>query len=62
MMDNYKEYKRRSTNLNSKDRTKKQHEKGKLTAEERINLLMDEGSFIEIGAFCELQNNSIKDN
>jgi propionyl-CoA carboxylase beta chain len=28
-----------------------QHEKGKLTARERIDLLVDEGTFVEIGAF-----------
>ena len=28
-----------------------QHKKGKLTARERIALLMDEGSFCEVGAF-----------
>ncbi len=32
-------------------RVKDQHEKGKLTARERINLLLDEGSFTEIGGF-----------
>ena len=32
------------------DRIKAQHEKGKLTARERIDLLLDEGSFIEIDA------------
>jgi acetyl-CoA carboxylase carboxyltransferase component len=31
----------------------KQHESGKLTARERINLLLDEGSYIEIDAFVE---------
>ncbi len=31
------------------DRIKSQHEKGKLSARERINLLMDEGSFQELG-------------
>lgn len=30
-------------------RIKKQHEKGKLTARERIELLLDPGSFEEIG-------------
>ncbi|MCY4490875.1 MAG: acyl-CoA carboxylase subunit beta [Thaumarchaeota archaeon] len=30
------------------DRIKAQHDKGKLTARERINLLLDEGSFVEI--------------
>ncbi len=32
-------------------RIEKQHKSGKLTARERINLLLDEGSFIEIDAF-----------
>jgi len=36
-----------------KDKIAKQHEKGKLTARERLNLLFDEGSFIEIDAFVE---------
>ncbi|MDR3589860.1 MAG: acyl-CoA carboxylase subunit beta [Negativicutes bacterium] len=31
----------------------KQHTKGKLTARERINLLFDEGSFVEIGLFVK---------
>ncbi len=35
------------------DRVKKQHDSGKLTARERINLLMDEGSFVEIDAFVK---------
>ncbi len=30
------------------DRTKAQHEKGKLTARERIDLLLDEGTFVEV--------------
>ncbi|MCI4668101.1 MAG: acyl-CoA carboxylase subunit beta [Bacteroidia bacterium] len=33
------------------DRIDKQHKKGKLTARERIELLLDEGSFEEIGKF-----------
>ncbi len=36
-----------------KGRIKKQHEKGKLSARERILLLLDEGSFEEIDAFVE---------
>ena len=31
----------------------KQHQSGKLTARERINHLLDEGSFVEIDAFVE---------
>src|SRR5690554_7741476 len=33
------------------DRIEKQHEKGKLTARERINLLLDKGTFEEIDKF-----------
>src|SRR5438552_11234488 len=33
------------------DKIAKQHDKGKLTARERIHFLLDEGSFQEIGAF-----------
>jgi len=32
-----------------------QHQKGKLTARERIDLLVDEGSFVELNAFVEHQ-------
>ncbi|TNE81801.1 MAG: acyl-CoA carboxylase subunit beta [Bacteroidetes bacterium] len=35
------------------DRIEGQHKKGKLTARERIDLLLDEGSFQEIGAFVK---------
>ncbi len=35
------------------DRIEKQHDKGKLTARERIDLLVDEGSFIELNPFVE---------
>ncbi len=34
------------------NRIKSQHERGKLTARERIDLLMDEGSFVEIDRFA----------
>ncbi|NBU45982.1 MAG: acyl-CoA carboxylase subunit beta [Flavobacteriales bacterium] len=35
------------------DRIAKQHQQGKLSAHERVTLLLDEGSFEEIGAFVE---------
>ena len=35
------------------DRIEKQHEKGKLTARERIDLLVDEGTFVELNPFIE---------
>ncbi|WP_105619282.1 acyl-CoA carboxylase subunit beta [Vallitalea okinawensis] len=34
-------------------RIDKQHESGKLTARERINLLLDDGTFVEVGAFIK---------
>ncbi|MFX0064182.1 MAG: acyl-CoA carboxylase subunit beta, partial [Candidatus Hermodarchaeota archaeon] len=34
-----------------KERIEKQHEKGKLTARERLALLLDEGSFVELDKF-----------
>lgn len=42
-----------STEGGGKVRIESQHKKGKLTARERIQLLVDEGSFEEIGAFVE---------
>lgn len=36
-----------------KERIASQHRKGKLTARERVELLVDEGSFEEIGMFVE---------
>src|SRR5690554_287217 len=36
-----------------KDKIEKQHKRGKLSARERMNLLFDEGSFIEIGGFVK---------
>ena len=35
------------------EKIKKQHEANKLTARERISLLFDEGSFVEIDAFVK---------
>ena len=39
-----------SNHAGGQDKISKQHEKGKLTARERINLLLDEGSFVEVDA------------
>ncbi|CAG9621493.1 acyl-CoA carboxylase subunit beta [Sutcliffiella rhizosphaerae] len=46
--------KRREVELGGGDeRIDKQHEKGKLTARERIELLVDEGTFVELNPFIE---------
>ncbi len=41
------------------ERIKAQHDKGKLTARERINLLLDEGSFVEIDRFVVHRSNDL---
>ncbi|MBP0980996.1 MAG: methylmalonyl-CoA carboxyltransferase, partial [Oscillospiraceae bacterium] len=43
----------RVLNGGGKKRIAKQHESGKLTARERIALLLDKGSFTELDAFVE---------
>ncbi|HBM81454.1 MAG: carboxyl transferase domain-containing protein [Clostridiales bacterium] len=40
------------------DKIQKQHEKGKMFARERINALLDQGSFVEVGAFVKHRCNS----
>jgi len=39
-----------------KEAVKKQHQKGKLTARERINLLLDKDTFTELGGLVELKS------
>lgn len=43
--------------LDSPDFTVKQHQKGKLSARERINLLLDDNSFVELKPFVESRFN-----
>lgn len=43
------------------DRIDAQHAKGKLTARERINLLLDQDSFVELDRFAVSQNDSNED-
>jgi propionyl-CoA carboxylase beta chain len=46
--------KRREVELGGgEDKIDRQHEKGKMTARERIDVLVDEGSFFEINPFME---------
>lgn len=47
-----------STKGGGVERIEKQHEQGKLTARERVTLLLDEGSFEEMGAFVEHRSTS----
>ncbi|MFB7089361.1 carboxyl transferase domain-containing protein, partial [Streptomyces sp. NPDC056296] len=41
-----------ATHAGSERAVEKQHAKGKLTARERIDLLLDEGSFVELDEFA----------
>src|SRR5690554_6357016 len=39
-----------------KERIDRQHEKGKLTARERLDVLLDKNSFVELGMFVRHQS------
>jgi acetyl-CoA carboxylase carboxyltransferase component len=41
-----------------KESVKRQHDKGKLTATERLKLLLDKGSFVELDKFAELKSHN----
>ncbi|PJI52460.1 methylmalonyl-CoA carboxyltransferase, partial [Methylobacterium radiotolerans] len=43
------------------ERVKKQHEGGKLTARERIDKLLDPGSFLEMSTFVQHARNRLMD-
>ena len=56
MKENIKELERRKAAAKlggGEDRIKKQHAKGKLTARERLDILLDDGSFQELDMFVE---------
>ncbi|MDD5569061.1 MAG: acyl-CoA carboxylase subunit beta [Candidatus Pacebacteria bacterium] len=57
--DAIKKLNKKLADLNNKELDEKQHEKGKLTARERINLLLDADTFVESGAFVESRFNSL---
>jgi len=42
--------------MGGEERIKKQHEDGKLTARERLEILLDPGSFVELNPFVEKRN------
>ena len=49
-IENYTKKKKTADLAGGQDRIAAQHEKGKLTARERIDLLLDEGTFTEVDA------------
>ena len=56
MKSSLKEFRRYQSQLKDPSRVKAQHKKGRLTARERIDLLLDRGSFTEVDAFAELSS------
>lgn len=53
MKQKLEELEQKKSIIHGKDRSEKQHRTGKLTAWERINLLMDERTFVETDMFLE---------
>jgi len=47
--------------MGGKERVEAQRKKGKLTARERIDMLIDEGTFHEVGMFAKRRNTAYKD-
>ncbi|MEA3349063.1 MAG: carboxyl transferase domain-containing protein, partial [Chloroflexota bacterium] len=50
-IEKLRQLKTKSRQGGGEERIKKQHQKGRLTARERISLLLDKGSFREVDAF-----------
>ncbi|MEM0301986.1 MAG: carboxyl transferase domain-containing protein [Archaeoglobaceae archaeon] len=50
------EKKEKILKMGGEERIKKQHEDGKLTARERLEILLDPGSFVELNPFVEKRN------
>lgn len=46
--------------IENQDLVEKQHQKGKLTARERIELLLDPGTFVELNAFVESRSEALE--
>ncbi|MCD6450628.1 MAG: methylmalonyl-CoA carboxyltransferase [Thermotogaceae bacterium] len=56
LVEKLKEMDKRIKLGGGEDKIKKQHEKGKLTARERLEILLDSGSFIELDKFVKHRN------
>jgi len=58
-LDRLHELRERSLLGGGKDRINDQHEKGKLTARERLDLLFDSGTFVELDRFAVTQSREV---
>ncbi|HHO76019.1 MAG TPA: carboxyl transferase [Deltaproteobacteria bacterium] len=52
MLQEHQERKEKTLAQGGPEKIKRQHEKGRLTARERIEKLLDQDTFMELGAFC----------
>ena len=50
-LDEFEKKRARALEMGGSEKVKKQHDKGKFTARERIDRLLDPGSFLEVGMF-----------
>ena len=55
-VDDLRGRKRRNLAMGGPDKVARQHERGKLTARERIDLLFDSGTFVELGLLAHQQS------
>lgn len=60
MKEKIKKLEEKLKELDKPDLVEKQHQKGKLTARERINLLLDLGSFVELDPFVESRSDFLE--
>ncbi|MFC1917433.1 acyl-CoA carboxylase subunit beta [Chloroflexota bacterium] len=55
-MKDYHERRQRALEMGGKDATDRQKARGKMTARERVDVLLDEGTFCEVGTFATSRN------
>lgn len=58
---NLESSRRSAREMGGEARVRRAHERGKLTARERLDLLLDPGSFVEIGLLAHSQHGDLKD-
>lgn len=61
LLHELKEKRHRALQMGGAEKVEKQHEKGRLTARERIDRLLDPGSFVEMGLFAHSDRPGMED-
>jgi acetyl-CoA carboxylase carboxyltransferase component len=57
-VDELRERRKKNLGMGGSEKVAKQHERGKLTARERIDLLFDKGTFVELGLLAQNRDGS----